>query len=274
MSRRYNIPPDDACFADFRNQCLSTEHWHNKYAKQGMEVWVEVPPASNKGTAAKLHRLKCKMTITDVPAATMYDVLLDGQYRETWDNAMLESYDIARVSPNADVGYYAWRCPSPLKNRDVVTLRSWRVVADEFLIINFSVNHPDYPPQNNFVRAVSVLTGYLLKSTGPNSCTFTYLSEADPKGYIPKWVVNTASRALAPRVLRSVHKAGQGYPQWKRQNAPDYKPWLHPEQSTVQIMDMAKLTQVDPAEPTLQRSYSLENCEDLTMDGQENEDSS
>lgn len=47
------------------------------------------------------------MTIKDVSAATMYDVLHDGQYRKEWDPAMYESFDIARLSANADVGYYS-----------------------------------------------------------------------------------------------------------------------------------------------------------------------
>uniref|UniRef100_A0A8C7QYM1 START domain containing 14 n=1 Tax=Oncorhynchus mykiss TaxID=8022 RepID=A0A8C7QYM1_ONCMY len=50
---------------------------------------------------------QCRMTIKDVSAATMYDVLHDGQYRRKWDPTMLESFDIARLSPNADMGYYS-----------------------------------------------------------------------------------------------------------------------------------------------------------------------
>lgn len=33
-------------------------------------------------------------------------------------------------------------CPKPLKNRDVVTLRSWQVSENEYVILNFSVKHP------------------------------------------------------------------------------------------------------------------------------------
>lgn len=50
---------------------------------------------------------QCRMTIKDVSAATMYDVLHDGQYRKKWDPTMVESFDIARLSANADVGYYS-----------------------------------------------------------------------------------------------------------------------------------------------------------------------
>lgn len=53
------------------------------------------------------------MTIKDVSAATMYDVVHDNQYRKTWDVAMSESYDIARLSANADVGYYSCKDSTP-----------------------------------------------------------------------------------------------------------------------------------------------------------------
>lgn len=34
------------------------------------------------------------------------------------------------------------RCPSPLKNRDFVTMRSWLPLGNDYLIINYSVKHP------------------------------------------------------------------------------------------------------------------------------------
>ncbi|KAL0974147.1 hypothetical protein UPYG_G00216240 [Umbra pygmaea] len=266
------IIPDEAVFADFRRQALSTDNWFSKYDKNGMEVWVEVSPATSQAnnTGPKVHKIKCRMTIKDVSAATMYDVLHDSQYRKSWDPTMLESFDIARLSANADVGYYSWQCPKPLRNRDVITLRSWKVTDDEYMIVNYSVKHPKYPPKKNLVRAISLLTGYLMKATGPNSCTFTYLSQADPKGSLPKWVVNKASQVLAPRVMMCVHKAGQGYPEWKAQNCPDQKPWLYPEQNTLPMMD--------PAELTLQRGDSLENVDESSKldvhEGDKAEDSS
>ncbi|TDH07482.1 hypothetical protein EPR50_G00106650 [Perca flavescens] len=260
-----SILPDEADFADFRKQCLSTDNWSSKYDKNGMQVLVEASPTNKGNPVPKVHKIKCKMTINDVSAATMYDVIHDGQYRKTWDPAMLDSFDIARLSANADVGYYSWICPQPIKNRDVVTLRSWQVTEDEYIIFNFSVKHLKYPPRKNLVRAISILTGYLIKPTGPNSCTFIYLSQADPKGSLPKWVVNQASQVLAPRVMKCVHQAGQMYPEWKRQNSPDQKPWLYPELNILPMMD--------PSELSIQRADSLENMDEsskvATVDNQD-----
>ncbi|XP_056456527.1 START domain containing 14 [Gadus chalcogrammus] len=273
MSRKESILPDEAIFSQFRKHCSSTDNWSNKYDKNGMKVWVEVPSTTQtqgQKNGSKIHMIKCTMTIQDVSAATMYDVIHDGPYRSTWDSTMIESYDIARLSANADFGYYAWACPSPLKNRDVVTLRSWQVTDEDYLTVNFSVKHPKYPPRNGLVRAISILTGYLIKPTGPNSCSFTYLSQADPKGSLPKWVVNKASQILAPKVMKSVHKAGQDYPKWKAENVPDEKPWLFPVQNNLPMMD--------PLELSLQRADSLENVDESSTvengDNGENGDSS
>ncbi|XP_037117783.1 START domain containing 14 [Syngnathus acus] len=253
-----SILPDDSAFDNFKEQCLSTSgNWHNKYDKHGMQVWMEIPKDKGNSSGSKVHKLKCKITVNEVSASTMYDVIHDSEYRKTWDPNMEESYDIARVSECADLGYYAWRCPNPIKNRDVVTLRSWRVTKDEYLIINFSVKHPKHPPRSNVVRAVSILTGYYIKPTGPNSCIFIYLSQADPKGSLPKWLVNKASEVLAPKVLKSVHEAGQRYSKWKEQNRPDHKPWLYPDQCT--------LPKMNPAELAIQRGDSLENVDESAM---------
>ena len=46
-------------------------------------------------------------TFKDVAASTVYDVLMDADYRSKWDPYMLESFDICALNPNNDVGYYS-----------------------------------------------------------------------------------------------------------------------------------------------------------------------
>lgn len=48
-------------------------------------------------------RIVCK----DVSAETLYDVLHDTSYRSKWDTNMMETYDIGKLTANADVGYYS-----------------------------------------------------------------------------------------------------------------------------------------------------------------------
>lgn len=51
--------------------------------------------------------LQCRMECRDVPAETLYDVLHDIEYRKKWDSNVIETFDIARLTVNADVGYYS-----------------------------------------------------------------------------------------------------------------------------------------------------------------------
>lgn len=266
MAREVPEIPDDSLFLSFQAQCESNEGWTSYYNKPGIGVWMKPP----SGKSCLVHTVKGCMTFPDVPAETVYDVLHDTDYRKKWDLNMIETRDIARLSVNADVGYYSWKCPKPVKNRDVVTLRSWLILPDSYIIINFSVKHSMYPPRRDMIRAVSFLAGYLIKMNGPTSCTLTYLAQVDPRGSLPKWVVNKSSQYLAPKILRKLHKASLQYPAWKKKNNPEFKPWLNPEQNTLPRISLNELS--------LQRAESLEHvdesqvCEDKEDRGDSEEE--
>ncbi|XP_030803938.1 START domain-containing protein 10 isoform X3 [Camarhynchus parvulus] len=219
----------------------------------GCSCWSPSAPSTRS-------RMECR----DVPAETLYDVLHDIEYRKKWDTNVIETFDIGRLTANSDVGYYAWRCPKPLKNRDVVTLRSWLPMGSDYIIMNYSVKHPKYPPRKDMVRAVSIQTGYLIEGTGAKSCTITYLAQVDPKaappfppGSLPKWVVNKSSQFLAPKAMKKMYKACLKYPEWKQKHDPHFKPWLFPEQSRLPALALSELS--------LQHADSLENIDESSL---------
>ncbi|XP_009871038.1 PREDICTED: PCTP-like protein, partial [Apaloderma vittatum] len=151
--------------------------------------------------------MECK----DVPAETLYDVLHDIEYRKKWDTNVIETFDIGKLTVNSDVGYYA-------------------------------CEEGKYPPRKDMVRAVSIQTGYLIEGTGAQSCTITYLAQVDPKGSLPKWVVNKSSQFLAPKAMKKMYKACLKYPEWKLKHDPHFKPWLFPEQSRLPTLALSELS--------------------------------
>ena len=38
------------------------------------------------------------------------------------------------------------------------------------------------PPQKSFIRAISHLTGYLIRPSAENGCILTYVAQCDPRG--------------------------------------------------------------------------------------------
>ncbi|MGH0127093.1 UNVERIFIED_CONTAM: hypothetical protein FKN15_043782 [Acipenser sinensis] len=202
--------PDDSDFNSFREQCENVDGWTVHYNKAGVTVWCR-----DQQQSETVQKLKASMKIVckDVTAETLYDVLHDTSYRKKWDSNMIDTYDIGRLTVNAD----------------------------------------KYPQKKDYVRAVSVQTGYLIKSNGVNSTLF-YMTQVDPKGSLPKWVVNKVSQFVAPKAMKKIYKACLKYPEWKRKHNPHLKPWLYPEQNT--------LPSISPAELSLQHADSLENIDE------------
>ncbi|XP_041651827.1 START domain-containing protein 10 [Cheilinus undulatus] len=261
MSDQAVTIPDDRAFASFKSECLNEEGWNIRYSKEGMTVWTQCLEVGKS-----VHRFKCQMVCKDVSAEIMYDVLHDIEYRKEWDKNVIETFDIGKLTVNADVGYYSWKCPGPLRDRDVITLRSWLSLGKDYIIMNYSVKHPKYPPKKEMVRAVSIQTGYLIQCQSPKSCTLTYLAQVDPRGSLPKWVVNKSSLIFAPRAMKKIKKACLKYSSWKEKHNPCFKPWLYPEQNT--------LTSIPLSELSIQHAESLENIDESSLaDCQEREDS-
>ncbi|KAE8628177.1 hypothetical protein XENTR_v10007376 [Xenopus tropicalis] len=249
MSRDSVQIPDDRDFQTFRTECYSDAGWTMTYSKSGITVWIQILEEERA-----LHKIKCKMECKDVSAEVLYDVLHDIEYRKKWDSNVIETFDIGKLTVNADIGYYAWKCPKPLKNRDVITLRSWLPFGNDYIIMNYSVKHAKYPPKKDLVRAVSIQTGYLIQSGGPKSATLIYLAQVDPRGSLPKWVVNKSSQFLAPKAMKKMYKACVKYPEWKKKHNPHHKPWLYPEQSTLPTISLADVS--------IQHADSLENIDE------------
>nr|CDS27925.2 PCTP protein [Hymenolepis microstoma] len=97
--------------------------------------------------------------------------------------------------------------------------------------MNHSVFHAAAPPKKEYVRAISYLSGYIVRNTGPNSCFFGFVTQSDPRGKFPAWAVNKIAQIIAPSTVSKLVKAARAYPEWKAKNSPSIKPWIYPEQN-------------------------------------------
>lgn len=225
---------DDADFDRLVSLCEIHDEWNHVYQKGLTNVWTR------RNDVSDFNMVKIRGDYSDVKAETIYDVIHDPVYRATWDPNILEGKEICRIDATNDIGYYAMKLPKPLANRDFVTQRSWSDRGVQKLILNHSVSHASMPPRKGIVRGISYMTGYHIISTVNDpkkpGCQITYITQADPKGRLPTWVVNKATQYLAPKVITKLHDACLGYEDWKKNNKPTYKPWLHPEQSSLPLL--------------------------------------
>jgi len=215
-------PATDAEFDAFVRDCKDPTGWTLQYEKgEGLKVWDQQSDKSS------INIVKLFAIFKDIEASVMYDVLHDPDYRAVWDENMVEGFNVEQIDANNDVGYYSAKAPTGISNRDFCNQRSWRVKESrEFLIMNHTVLHPKCPEKKGFVRANSIRTGYLLVQRDDGGCELTYLTQTDPKGWIPAWLTNKVTKTVAPKVVEKLQNAAAGYPAWKKEHNPDTKPWL------------------------------------------------
>ncbi|CCW68351.1 unnamed protein product [Phytomonas sp. Hart1] len=170
--------------------------------------------------------IKVFAVFRDTHPEELYDMMNDAVFREEWDGFRLEAFRIARLDERNDIGYYAAKSPVPfVANRDFVNQRSWHAAGrGEYVIFNTSVPHPGIggraAKHERCVRAFSKLTGYLLQpwcnpTTGVEEGTaFTYITHVDPRGSIPKSLVNFVTTKFAPKTIKRVGKAVLQFRQW------------------------------------------------------------
>jgi len=80
-----------------------------------------------------------------------------------------------------------------------------RIIANGYpdestlMIVYQSVEHEDCPEKRNFIRAETVLSGFIIRDLGNNASQLTIISQTDIKGKIPKAVVNMMTATMAPK---------------------------------------------------------------------------
>lgn len=248
---------EDKDFEQLKKLIDLEDGWKLEYRKRMTQVWTKSTQQTN------LKIIKLKTEFTNVSPALLFDVLLDPDYRKMWDTHVVESYDIGCLNPNNDLGYYAVKCPSPLKNRDFVLLRSWLATRNEHMLINHSVYHDSVPPKKGFVRGISLLTGFVIRPTKNGGSELNYVTQCDPKGNLPIWMVNKLTQIFAPKMVKRLHKACIGYDSWKRKNNPNVKPWINPEQMILPRIDLTHCirNELQRSTESLDESNLVEGCE-------------
>lgn len=81
-----------------------------------------------------------------------------------------------------------------------------------------------------FRRAVSHITGFVIRQQRNGGCRVGYIAHCDPQGTLPPWLVNKVTHSLGPRMVKDLRKAALGYKKWKTGQTHHRKPWRFPEE--------------------------------------------
>ncbi|KAI8975687.1 hypothetical protein BDF20DRAFT_624943 [Mycotypha africana] len=155
----------------------------------------------------------------DVRAATLAHVYLDLDFREKWDKNMKSHQrftvaDSANAEDHYDGLHFEIKYPWPLANRDYVYAMEKRVVRDDETSIDYqvilgeSLLASSFPQTKGVVRIDTYKQNICLHPTEDGNGCYVFMDYFDdPKGNIPKSVINWAAKTAVPMFINSLKDA-------------------------------------------------------------------
>ena len=107
----------------------------------------------------------------------------------------------------------------PFKPRDFCTIVHIRKLKDgTVVILNRATNHPKAPQRPEYVRASIILAGNIIQPIPgyPKKCKLTMLTQIDPGGITPPWIVNHLCSLGPIGFLKNVENASKRKKKVKR----------------------------------------------------------
>jgi hypothetical protein len=180
--------------------CLAQNDWELLNDEDGIKVWrrdVENSPiVALKGEA-----------IIDAPIAKVANVLDDTTRKTEWVCNGIEAKNIRTISPTERVEYNVTSAPWPIRNRDFVFHAQMKCdrTAKTLVFELRSVNDPLMPvDENKAVRGELLDSSYTLTQLDAKHTRLVVEIQADPKGSVPKWVVNLFQKSWPRKTIEGI----------------------------------------------------------------------
>ncbi|CAG5128286.1 unnamed protein product [Candidula unifasciata] len=186
---------------------------------EGWEFFVEshgVTIYRMYNESSGLYQYKLYGNLDDILPDVCAQVYMDLEYRKQWDTYAKELE--IRECEGRNLIYWEVNFPFPLWNRDYVYGRECKVMDKNgqkvWVILAKSVSSPSIPERSGIVRVDDYLQSVALWSDG-KSGTKAFMKYYDnPKGNIPKWLINWAAKTGVPQFLKLMDSACRGYPEY------------------------------------------------------------
>jgi START domain len=167
----------------------TNDSWQEVSHSDGIQVWKKEIPNSSI-LAFKGQK------IIDAPISKVAQVLADNdiESKKRWIDMVMDFKIIKEINPFEGISYSSYDLPFPVSDRDFVLfgVRTMDSNNNEIRFEVRSTEHPDFPPERSVgVRADLLKSSFTLvpKNDGFKTEVTVEIS-TDPKGMIPKWLVN------------------------------------------------------------------------------------
>lgn len=184
------------------------EEWEYFTESHGLKIYRQLNKTSG------LYQYKVYGTMTEIDAEICSKVYMDLDYRKTWDSYVHELYE-KEVSGKKFI-YWDVKFPKPMSYRDYVYKRELRTFERNgkkvFVILAQSVQDKENFPEKWMTIRVEDYHQTVTITDDPSGGVQVFMRYYDdPKGMIPAWLVNWASKTAVPAFLDQMKTSCQNY---------------------------------------------------------------
>jgi len=175
--------------------------WEKIRERDGITVYRSTVP----GTAVVAFKGDGRV---DVPLLRVAHVIVDPSRGTEWVASLSESRILRRASPFEFLEYDRFAMPLFIKDRDFVSKVTVEAdAARHRVVIRFvSVEDPAQPPAACCVRGQLVRSVFELHEEGPAATRVSAEILCDPRGALPKWLVNFFQKSWPVDTLQALRR--------------------------------------------------------------------
>lgn len=175
--------------------------WQLESEREGITTYYRKIPGS------PVYALKGKGEI-EAPLWKVASVLLDTKRAYEWIDSLAESVMLKKLSPQSYIEYNHIKTPFILKDREFVTKIEMQVESDKkTFVMVYGPTTEDLGPKTPHVRGEIVYGKMFLQSVEAGKKSYIEGElHCDPKGTIPKWIVNLFQKSWPRNTLEGIRK--------------------------------------------------------------------
>jgi hypothetical protein len=176
-------------------------NWQRSHEKHGIAVSRSPMPALGLVAFRAEGRV-------DAPLLKVAQVISDSSRGTEWVDSLTESRKVRALGRFEFIEYNRFGMPLFVKDRDFVTRVTLEPdLSQRRVTIRFvSVDDAMAPPTRKCVRANLIHSAFLLREEGPAATIVTAEILADPRGALPKWVVNYFQKSWPVATLSALRR--------------------------------------------------------------------
>lgn len=175
--------------------------WEKIHDKDGIALFRREVPGSD------VFAFRGQGTI-DAPLSKVASVIFDSEHSTDWIDNLVLTRRVRTLGPNEFIQYDHIGTPFVLKDRDFVSKVTIQLEPENHRItFNYqSVTDPD-APETKYVRGDLKKTQFTLSSIEGGAKTLVEGEiHCDPRGSVPKWIVNMFQRNWPEKSLKALRK--------------------------------------------------------------------